>query len=58
MKLEVHIFDFSEDLYGEKIQVHLYERIRNEQKFASIEALKAQIEEDEIIARSYFMHLD
>ena len=58
MKLEVHIFDFSEDLYGEKIQVHLYERIRNEQKFASIEALKAQIKEDEIIARSYFMHLD
>lgn len=58
MKLEVHIFDFSEHLYGEKIQVHLHERIRNEQKFASIEALKAQIKEDEIIARSYFMHLD
>ena len=58
MKLEVHIFDFSEHLYGEKIQVHLYERIRNEQNFASIEALKAQIEEDEIITRSYFMHLD
>lgn len=58
MKIEVHIFDFSQDLYGEKIQVLLYERIRDEQKFASLEALKAQIEEDEIIARSYFMHLD
>lgn len=58
MKLEVHIFDFSENLYDEKMQVLIFERIRDEKKFASIEALKAQIKEDEIIARSYFMHLD
>ena len=58
MKLEVHIFDFSENLYDEKMQVLIFERICDEKKFASIEALKAQIKEDEIIARSYFMHLD
>ncbi|RKR14463.1 riboflavin kinase/FMN adenylyltransferase [Maribacter vaceletii] len=41
--IEVHFFDFNQDLYGQKIQVDILERIRDEQKFESIEALKAQL---------------
>jgi len=41
--IEVHFFDFNQDLYGQKIQVDILERIRDEQKFESIEALKTQL---------------
>ncbi|WP_298484790.1 bifunctional riboflavin kinase/FAD synthetase [uncultured Maribacter sp.] len=41
--IEVHFFDFNQDLYGQKIRVDILERIRDEQKFESIEALKAQL---------------
>ena len=44
--LEVHLFDFSADLYGEPIRVLFVERIRDERKFDSIEALVAQIADD------------
>ncbi|MBR5333766.1 MAG: riboflavin kinase [Alistipes sp.] len=44
--LETHIFDFSGDLYGQIIDVDLVRKIRDEQKFASIEALQQQLEAD------------
>ena len=50
--IEVHLLDFNQDLYGEKIQVDLLIRLRDEQKFASLEHLYAQIKKDEIKARS------
>ncbi len=43
---EVHLFDFSQDIYGKKVTVFLAEIIRNEQKFNGIEALAAQIKND------------
>jgi len=49
--IEVHLLDFNQDLYGEKIQVDLLIRLRDEQKFASLEHLYAQIKKDEIKAR-------
>ncbi|HET6527999.1 MAG TPA: bifunctional riboflavin kinase/FAD synthetase [Balneolaceae bacterium] len=49
--LEVHLFDFSEDIYGEEVQVRFFNRIRNEKKFDGIDALKAQLEDDERRAR-------
>ena len=52
--LEVHIFDFSEDIYNQKIRVSLIERVRDEQKFANIEALKQQLSQDETIVRTSF----
>ena len=45
-RLEVHIFDFSEDIYGQTINVRFRSFIREEQKFGSFEELKAQIEKD------------
>ena len=41
--IEAHIFDFTRDIYGQRIKLELVERIRPEKKFASAEALKAQI---------------
>ena len=45
-RLEVHLFDFSGDLYGKTIRVALVDHLRAEQKFADLESLKAQIEVD------------
>lgn len=44
--LEVHIFDFDKEIYGEKIKVKFIRKIRNEQKFESLEDLKMHIEQD------------
>ncbi len=51
LRLEVHIFDFSGDLYGRHLRVALIEHLRPEQKFTGIEALKAQISSDARRAR-------
>ena len=44
--IEIHIFDFNEDLYGKMITVCLYEKIRDERKLDSLEALKTQLIKD------------
>ena len=44
--IEVHILNWSGDLYGQDLRVNLIEFIRPEQKFASVEALKQQITKD------------
>jgi len=49
--IEVNIFDFNEDVYGDQIKLELVQRIRDEQKFASIEILVEQLKKDqELIA--------
>jgi riboflavin kinase/FMN adenylyltransferase len=50
-KLEVHIFDFSRDIYGKNIQVNFVKYLRPEKKFDSLTALKNQISEDARQAR-------
>ncbi|MDZ8188899.1 MAG: bifunctional riboflavin kinase/FAD synthetase [Nostoc sp. ChiSLP02] len=49
--VEVHLLDWSGDLYGKKLAVELVKFLRPEQKFPSLEALKAQIQLDSIVAR-------
>lgn len=44
--IEVHFLDFNENLYGKTISVSFLKRLRNEQKFPSLEALKAQLFSD------------
>lgn len=53
-RLEVHLFDFDADIYGLGIQVSFHSKLRSEQKFDSLEALKAQIQSDSDSAREYF----
>ncbi|QLE56874.1 bifunctional riboflavin kinase/FAD synthetase [Nostoc sp. TCL26-01] len=49
--VEVHLLDWSGDLYGKKLAVKLVEFLRPEQKFPSLEALKNQIQQDCTVAR-------
>ena len=49
--LEAHLFDFDGDLYGQKIEVALHAFIRDERKFESIDALVAEMRNDEAEAR-------
>lgn len=49
--LEVHLFDFDREIYGEHLSVEFVSRIRDEKKFESFDALKAQIQLDASTAR-------
>lgn len=53
-RLEVHIFDFDRDIYGQHIQVRFRSFIRPEQKFESFDHLRAQIERDCVGAKTLF----
>ncbi|MEY4286862.1 MAG: riboflavin biosynthesis protein RibF [Bacteroidota bacterium] len=55
-KIEVHFFDFQEDIYEAYLALCLHERIRAEQKFENLEALKMQLKQDEQAVRSYFQN--
>lgn len=46
--LEVHLLDFSDDLYGATLTVHFVARLRSEQKFESSQALAAQLAQDRL----------
>lgn len=52
--IELNIFDFDQDIYDQNIQVLLKEFIRDDQKFENLEALKAQLGNDEEVARRFF----
>lgn len=49
--LEVHLFDLEADLYGRELCVDFLHKLRDEQRFESVEALKAQLGRDEARAR-------
>jgi riboflavin kinase/FMN adenylyltransferase len=52
--LEVHVLDFDRSIYGAHVSVHFLHKLRDEVKFDSLEALKAQIARDVATARDYF----
>ena len=51
IKIEVNIFDFNENIYGELLEVQFVEWLRNEEKFVSLDALKEQLHKDKIAAQ-------
>ena len=51
-RVEVNLFDFAADLYGQELTVALHHFLREEQKFPSFEVLKAQIVQDAAQARA------
>lgn len=53
-RLEVHLLGFAGELYGEEVRVRFLKRLREERRFPSLEALRAQIAEDVAEARAYF----
>ncbi len=52
--LEVHLFNFSRDIYGAVIDVVFHHKLRDEQKFASLDELKAQLQMDISQAKAFF----
>jgi riboflavin kinase/FMN adenylyltransferase len=54
LSLEVHILDFDGDLYDRHVHVEFLHKIRDEIKFDGLDALKAQIAKDVLVARAFF----
>lgn len=54
---EVHLFDAAPELYGKTLEVEFVRYLREERKFENLEALKAQIQNDEAAARAILEHL-
>jgi riboflavin kinase/FMN adenylyltransferase len=52
--VEVNILDFDDDIYGEPIKVVFYHKLREEQKFASLDALKEQLAKDRVNTIAFF----
>ncbi len=51
LRLEVHLLDVDRALYGSTLQLEFVERIRDERKFEGVDALRAQLKEDEVRCR-------
>jgi riboflavin kinase/FMN adenylyltransferase len=58
LRLEVHLFDLAQDLYGQTLRVELRERLRGEQRFAGLPELMAQIQADAVLARDVLSRLN
>ncbi len=55
--LEVHIFKFTKEIYGKKLEVEFIDFIREEKKFSGLDELKVQISDDIKQAKHYFKKL-
>lgn len=56
-KLEVHLFDYSGNLYGERIDVQFLHKLRDEEKFADLTTLQQQIQQDMLDAQTWFENI-
>lgn len=54
LRVEVHLFEFHEEIYHENIRISFLHRLRNEQKFNDFQALQEQLRQDEKGARAFF----
>ena len=55
-RMEVNLFDFDQEIYGEKVTIYFIKRLRDELKFESLEQLKAQLAEDKKQALNILNH--
>lgn len=53
--LEVHLFDFNQEIYGQHIQIDFLHKLRDEEKYPDIDTLIRQIEKDVAQAKDFFM---
>ena len=56
--LEVFIFDFNQEIYGDSVKVVFKQKCRDEIKFSSFEELKKQIQKDVEKSRLYFQNVN
>jgi len=55
--IEVHIFGFSADIYGQRVQIELLSKLRDEKRFDSVDALAEQIQQDNLAAQAFVAEL-
>lgn len=53
LSIEVNLFDFHQEIYGEEVKISFIRKLRDEMKFNSIEELKEQLEQDRLLALQY-----
>lgn len=56
--IEVHFFNFNKDIYNSELKIEFLKRLRSEQKFENLDALKIQLKKDMINATAYISSLD
>ncbi|WP_411894168.1 bifunctional riboflavin kinase/FAD synthetase [Winogradskyella sp. A2] len=56
--IEVHFFDFNHDIYNQNLKIEFIKRLRSEQKFKNIEALKSQLNVDKKNALDYIKKMN
>lgn len=56
--IEVHLLDYSGDLYSEHVKIEFVDKLRDERKFDSVELLRKQLRKDETACRELFMRKD
>jgi riboflavin kinase/FMN adenylyltransferase len=49
----VHLFSFTRDIYGERLEVEFMTKLRDEKKFDSLDSLKTAIARDQVSAREW-----
>lgn len=54
--VEINLFDFHHEIYGERVKVRWHHYIRGEEKFADMAALMAKLAEDEQLSREFLTH--
>ena len=54
--IEAHIFEFNKNVYNQKVEIAFVKKMRDEIKFSSVDALKSQMKNDEILARKIIEH--
>ena len=55
--IEVHFFEFNQDLYNENLEITILHYIRDEQKFNTIDELKVQLEYDKTFSLNFIKSL-
>lgn len=56
LSIEMHLFDFSKDIYGQAFEIHLLDRLRDEKKFNSVKELKEQLSLDKKKSQEIIAH--
>ncbi|HEY3429719.1 MAG TPA: bifunctional riboflavin kinase/FAD synthetase [Cyclobacteriaceae bacterium] len=56
--IEVNIFDFNQDIYGQSLSVNLHQLIRGDRKFNSLEELTLQMKQDELLAKQVLKNIN
>ena len=56
--IEIHFFDFSQDIYGVYLEIEILKRLREEQKFDSLAELEKQLLKDAVVSKQFLLQIN